>query len=51
MVVGATLSGKSTIINTLAKSSAVPIYIHQLNPKSITPKLLYGDVDSATNEW
>lgn len=27
------------------------VFIYNLNPKSITSKLLYGDVDEATNEW
>lgn len=27
------------------------VHIYPLNPKSITPRLLYGDVDEATNEW
>ncbi|CAD8148668.1 unnamed protein product [Paramecium octaurelia] len=49
MVVGGTISGKTTIINILSKS--LQAHIYGLNPKSITSKLLYGDVDMATNEW
>jgi dynein heavy chain len=49
MVVGGTISGKTTIINILSKS--LETHIYGLNPKSITAKLLYGDVDIATNEW
>ena len=49
MVVGGTISGKTTIINILSRS--LETHIYGLNPKSITAKLLYGDVDIATNEW
>ncbi len=56
MVVGATISGKTTIIETLGKSlekqeGTGPVKLYPINPKSITPKLLYGDVDEATSEW
>ena len=56
MVVGGTISGKTTIIETLGKSlekfeATGPVKMYPINPKSITPKLLYGDVDEATSEW
>lgn len=51
MVVGATLSGKSTIISVLSKSLNEIVHLYALNPKSISAKLLFGDVDQGTNEW
>lgn len=51
MVVGGTISGKSTIIKILSMSLQEIVQIREINPKSISAKLLFGDVDQATNEW
>lgn len=45
MVVGGTISGKSSIIKILSKSLEETVHIFALNPKSISAKLLFGDVD------
>ncbi|CCW64140.1 unnamed protein product [Phytomonas sp. EM1] len=67
MMVGQTLSGKSTVIHTLQhaltsiktdghnEDERYPFYnrvhVHLLNPKSITMGELYGHVNEITREW
>jgi dynein heavy chain len=62
MIVGQTLSGKSTCwkllqkaMNTIAKEMPngpfTPVKIEILNPKAVTINELFGYVDSNTNEW
>jgi len=61
MLVGATLSGKSTAWKTLAKAKTslaktgnegyTPVTFFVINPKSITLTELYGAYDLATFEW
>jgi|TARA_B100000475_G_scaffold66396_1_gene47192 dynein heavy chain len=61
MLVGATLSGKSTAWKTLAKAKTslaksgtdgyVPVTSFVINPKSITLTELYGAYDLTTFEW
>ena len=63
MVVGLTLTGKTTCTETLAAGltqlkrdgDESPKYevvkMHRLNPKSVTMGELYGEVNTATQEW
>eukprot|EP00753_Platysulcus_tardus_P011845 PLAT3317.25.p1 GENE.PLAT3317.25~~PLAT3317.25.p1 ORF type:complete len:2725 (+),score=1732.12 PLAT3317.25:536-8176(+) len=62
MLVGTTLSGKSTAWRTLAKAKTslareeglegfVPVRPYVINPKSISMNELYGAYDLATMEW
>ena len=63
MVVGLTLTGKTTCTETLAASltqlkrdgDESPKYevvkMHKLNPKSVSMGELYGEVNTATQEW
>ena len=65
MVVGVTMTGKTTVFNILAEAltklhaDGVPhplgwyenVITHRLNPKSITMNEMYGNFDLATNEW
>jgi dynein heavy chain len=65
MVVGVTMTGKSTIFDIMAqalkklKDDGVPhplrwfenVVVNRLNPKSITMNELYGNFDLMTNEW
>ena len=44
-------SNKSIDILTFKPEPDSKVHMYPLNPKSITPRLLYGDVDEATNEW
>ena len=56
MIVGPTGSGKSVIINTLAKAlkdenDGAPTHIFTINPKMITTHELYGVLDPDTRDW
>ena len=56
MVVGLTMSGKSGVYNTLARSMTKldeyeDVVQHVMNPKSITSGQLYGNFDPNTHEW
>jgi dynein heavy chain len=56
MIVGPTGSGKSVIINTLAKAlkeefDGAPTHIYTINPKMITTHELYGVLDPDTRDW
>ena len=65
MVVGVTMTGKTTVFNILAEAltklhkDGVPhplqwyenVITHRLNPKSISMNEMYGNFDLATNEW
>jgi dynein heavy chain len=56
MIVGPTGSGKSVIIDTLAKAlkeetGGAPTIIHTINPKMITNHELYGVLDPDTRDW
>ena len=63
MIVGLTLTGKTTCAETLAAGltqlkrdgDESPKYevvkMHKLNPKSVTMGELYGEVNTATQEW
>ena len=49
MVVGPTGSGKSSVIEILKRVESTTIYA--MNPKSITVKELYGEMNLETREW
>jgi len=56
MIVGPTGSGKSVIIDSLAKAlkeetHGAPTIIHTINPKMITNHELYGVLDPDTRDW
>ena len=62
MVVGATLSGKTSIFRVLQEGMTTAaankehadfdtVHIHTMNPKSITQGQLYGNFDENTHEW
>ncbi|KAF4667711.1 Dynein heavy chain 10, axonemal [Perkinsus chesapeaki] len=55
MVVGKTMSGKSTVINCLAgaqkRAFETPTHIYPINPKMVTVNELYGVLDPATRDW
>ena len=65
MVVGVTMTGKTTMFNIMAQAlkklhdDGVPhplgwyenVIMHRLNPKSVTMNELYGNFDLMTNEW
>jgi dynein heavy chain len=59
MLVGRTMSGKTSVLRTLAAAMTsikddpefVPVHVHTLNPKSITQGQLYGNFDENTHEW
>ena len=49
MLVGPALSGKSTVLNTLATFQN--IHLHSINPKAVTIGELYGDMNVLTQDW
>ena len=56
MLVGATLSGKSELMHSLAAALSVlssdqPVVVEGVNPKAVTIGQLYGDFDPLTHEW
>jgi dynein heavy chain, axonemal len=55
MVVGPTGSGKSVILNQLAKAiredTGIPLRIDMMNPKMITLNELYGVLDPDSRDW
>ena len=55
MVVGPTGSGKSVILNQLAKAlkddTDIPTKIDLINPKMITLNELYGVLDPDSRDW
>ena len=56
MLVGATMSGKTELVRTLAQALSInysdrKTQIHKINPKSISIGQLYGDSDPLTHEW
>ncbi len=59
MLVGATYSGKTMVIETLALAISsirddpefMKVHKKNLNPKSITQKQLYGNFNENTHEW
>lgn len=55
MVVGPSGSGKSVVLNMLAKSLAVyrkrPTIIDTINPKMVTNTELYGILDPESRDW
>lgn len=63
MVVGAAQTGKSTVINILAKGLGQlhkdgstdywhkPVHMERLNPKAVSMNELFGYTKMLTNEW
>ncbi|XP_076676367.1 dynein heavy chain at 16F [Andrena cerasifolii] len=63
MLVGPTGAGKTTVLETLAKTYTrlhkmgvpglmyQPVHMYIVNPKAVTIGKLYGQVDIMTNEW
>ncbi|KAL5967709.1 Dynein heavy chain 10 axonemal [Taenia solium] len=54
MLVGPTLGGKTTVLNTLANSQRImglPTKLHTINPKDRSVNELYGTLDPASREW
>jgi dynein heavy chain, axonemal len=50
MLVGGVMSGKTTIVNTLAKAMD-KVKVQSMNPKSVTIGQLYGDFDKISHDW
>lgn len=60
MLVGRPMGGKSTVIQVLAAalnhlstidSNETGVIYRTLNPKAVTPGLLFGQFDPITHEW
>jgi dynein heavy chain len=49
MMVGATMTGKSTLIKILAHS--LKCQLKEVNPKAVTGWVLFGMVEPVTGEW
>lgn len=48
---GGVMSGKSTIVNTLANALEKKVKVQSMNPKSVTIGQLYGDFDKISHDW
>ncbi|VDO04672.1 unnamed protein product [Rodentolepis nana] len=54
MLVGPTLGGKTTVLNTLANAQRImglPTKLHVINPKDRSVNDLYGTLDPSSREW
>ncbi|KAM3182244.1 hypothetical protein ACTXT7_012779 [Hymenolepis weldensis] len=54
MLVGPTLGGKTTVLNTLANTQRIiglPTKLHIINPKDRSVNELYGTLDPSSREW